>query len=189
MVAPDLIGCVLVKREENNKLLWGVIVETEAYCQSEEACHGNKKRTLKNETLFGDPGRLYIYLTYGKYHCINVVTHKNNWADGVLLRAIAMPNESERIASGPGLLAKRFGLNRSHDNLLISIENGLWLSKNPSANIMSPIIQTTRIGISKAKGLPWRWYLQGSRSVSKRAKGDRIPSLLQSWKPNHDQWL
>ncbi len=188
MVAPDLIGCLLIKREQNNKLLWGVIVETEAYSQEEEACHGSKKRTAKNETLFGKPGRLYVYLTYGTYHCVNVVTHKENWANGVLIRAIALPNENERIAAGPGLVAKRFGLNRSHDNLLISMENGLWLSKASSAKKMRPIIQTTRIGISKAKDLPWRWYLQRSRSVSKRQKGDRIPTLLQSWKPNHDQW-
>ena len=187
MVAPDLLGCLLVKRESNNNLLWGVIVETEAYSQSEGACHGNKKRTPRNETLFGQPGRLYVYLTYGKYHCVNVVTYRDNWADGVLLRAIAIPNEDERIAAGPGLLAKRFGLNRSHDNLPISIKNGIWLSKKPSAKMMSPIIQTTRIGISEAKDLPWRWYLQRSRSISKREKGDPKPSLLQSWKPDSDQ--
>ena len=188
MVAPDLLGCLLVKRESNNNILWGVIVETEAYSQSEEACHGNKKRSAKNETLFGEPGRLYVYLTYGKYHCVNVVTYRNNLADGVLLRAIAIPNENERIAAGPGLLAKRFGLNRSHDNLLISMNKGLWLSKDPSSTMMSPIIQTTRIGISKAKDLPWRWYLQQSRSISKRKRGDHIPSLLKSWKPDNDQW-
>ncbi len=187
MVAPDLIGCCLVKREPNKELLWGVIVETEAYSQEEEACHGYKKRTAINETLFRSPGRLYVYLTYGTYHCVNVVTHKENWASGVLLRAIAMPNENERVAAGPGLLAKRFGLNRSHDNLLISMENGLWLSKASSAKKMRPIIQTTRIGISKAKDLPWRWYLQSSRSVSKRKKGDPSPTFIEAYKPNDEQ--
>ncbi len=182
-VAPDLIGCLLLKRERNNDLTWGVIVETEAYSQSEEACHGYKSRTKSNETLFKSPGRLYVYLTYGTYHLVNIVTYKDNWADGVLLRAIAMPNENERVASGPGLLANRFNLTRSHDNLLISMENGLWLSKDPSAKKMGPIIQTTRIGISKAQNLRWRWYLQNSRSVSKREKGDRIPNLSKSWKP------
>ena len=92
--------------------------------------HGFKKRTPKHETLFGEPGRLHVYLTYGSYHCVNIVTHKKGWASGVLLRSIAMPNENERVGSGPGLLANRFGLNRSHDNCLISVENGIWLSKS-----------------------------------------------------------
>ncbi len=162
-------------------------METEAYSQSEAGCHGFKKRTPRNATLFGDPGRLYVYLTYGTYHCINIVTDKRDWASGVLLRAIAIPNENERIASGPGLLANRFGLNLTHDNSLISIENGLWLSKGSVSNDMKRIIQTTRIGISKAKNLPWRWYLQDSRSVSKRALGDRSPSLSKAWTPSFEK--
>ena len=187
LVAPDLIGCLLVKRESTKKLLWGVIVETEAYSQSEPACHGYSHRTSKNNTLFGDPGLLYVYLTYGTYHCVNIVTEKSDWANGVLLRAIAMPNEDERIASGPGLLANRFGINRSHDNSLMSIDNGIWISQYPSSKHMSSIIQTTRIGISKSKNLPWRWYLKNSRSVSKRSKGDRTPSLLKAWKPDLEE--
>ncbi len=95
-----------------------------------------------------------------------------------------MPNENERIASGPGLLANRFGINRSHDNSLISLENGLWLSKSPLNRNMKTIIQTTRIGISKAKDLPWRWYVKNSRSISKRAKGDRCPSVSEAWRPS-----
>ena len=94
-----------------------------------------------------------------------------------------MPNEDERIAAGPGLLARRFGLNKTHDNLPISVENGLWLAENSTFKCMSKIVQTTRIGISQAKDLPWRWYLQSSRSVSKRAKGDRTPQRTKAWFP------
>ena len=186
MVAPELIGCLLIKRQPNKKLLWGVIVETEAYSQSEPACHGYTSKTKKNSTLFGEPGHLYIYLTYGTHHCVNIVTHKGNWANGVLLRSIAMPNENERIAAGPGLLAKRFGLTRNHDNSVISVENGIWLSKRKSVKDMAKIIQTTRVGITKATDLPWRWYLQNSRSVSKRKKGDTMPSNLKSWGPTSE---
>ena len=175
---------MLIKKEENKKLIWGVIVETEAYSQIEPACHGFIKKTPKHKTLFGEPGRLHIYLTYGSYHCVNIVTHKKGWASGVLLRSIAMPNENERVGSGPGLLANRFGLNRSHDNSLISLENGLWLSKSSLNKDMKNIIQTTRIGISKAKDLPWRWYLKNSRSISKRAKGDRCPNVSEAWEPS-----
>ena len=176
-----------MKRKTNRQLLWGVIVETEAYCQSEPGCHGFHKRTPRNETLFGDPGRLYVYLTYGIYHCVNIVTYKSGWANGVLLRAIAIPNEDTRIAAGPGLLANRFGLNRSHDNLLVSEENGIWVCKGRSGKNMKQLIQTTRIGISKAKNLRWRWYMKSSRSVSKRAKGDRCPSVLESWEPRLEE--
>ncbi|ABX08187.1 DNA-3-methyladenine glycosylase [Prochlorococcus marinus] len=182
-MAPDLIGCLLIKQQPNHKPLWGVIVETEAYSESEPACHGYKKRTPKNETLFGPPGRFYIYLCYGMYYCVNVVTDKANWANGVLLRSIALPNEDERIASGPGLLAKRFGFNLEHDKYLITAEKMFWLAESTSAIKMKEVINTTRVGVSKAKDLPWRWYLQNSRSVSKRAKGDRCPPISQAWKP------
>ncbi len=64
-VAPELIGCLLVKRQPSGELLWGVIVETEAYSQSEPACHGYRRRSPSNETLFGEPGRFYVYVSYG----------------------------------------------------------------------------------------------------------------------------
>jgi len=70
VVAPELIGCLLVKRQEGGELLWGVIVETEAYSQEEPACHGYRRRTPSNETLFGEPGRFYVYVSYGIHHCV-----------------------------------------------------------------------------------------------------------------------
>jgi len=69
-VAPQLIGCLLVKRQPNGELLWGVIVETEAYSQEEPACQGYRRRTPSNETLFGEPGRFYVYVSYGIHHCV-----------------------------------------------------------------------------------------------------------------------
>jgi len=72
-VAPELIGCLLVKRQPNGELLWGVIAETEAYSQEEPACHGYRRRTPSNEILFGEPGRFYVYVSYGIHHCVNVV--------------------------------------------------------------------------------------------------------------------
>ncbi len=188
-VAPDLIGCKLVRKLSNGDFLWGVIVETEAYSQSEEACHGYFHRTSRNETLFGEPGHLYVYLTYGIYHCINVVTDRSNWANGVLLRALAMPGEHERIASGPGLLAKRFELNLCHDNCQLTQENDLWLASNSLTSINTTVVRTTRIGITKAKELPWRWYLKESRSISKRKRGDRCPPKPQAWHPTSSDYL
>ena len=189
VVAPDLIGCFLIKRISKEKYFSGVIVETEAYSQEEASCHGFSGKTKRNEALFGEPGNFYIYLSYGIYHCANIVTGKRNWANGVLLRSIAIKGEDERIASGPGLLAKRFGLNRHHNNLLLSPENDFWLTEGENIEDMGRIIQTTRIGISQAKDIPWRWYLESSRSVSKRDKGDKTPPTNKCWTPSSFEGL
>jgi DNA-3-methyladenine glycosylase len=71
-VAPDLIGCLLVKHQPSGELLWGVIVEMEAYSQDDPACHGYRGRSRSNETLFGEPGRFYVYVSYGIHHCVKV---------------------------------------------------------------------------------------------------------------------
>jgi len=188
-VAPELIGCLLVKRQAAAELLWGVIVETEAYCQSEPACHGHRRRSLSNETLFGEPGHFYVYVSYGIHHCVNVVTDRRDWASGVLLRALAVGGDPERSCAGPALLARRFGLDRRHDGLLAHPAQGLWLAARPpwlvaalqpqavpGTGIPAAVLtRTTRIGIRQAVDLPWRWYLQASRSVSRRAAADRTP--------------
>ncbi|WP_269609540.1 DNA-3-methyladenine glycosylase [Prochlorococcus marinus] len=189
MVAPNLIGCFLIKRISKKSYLAGVIVETEAYSQEEPSCHGFSGRTRRNETLFGEPGNFYIYLSYGINSCVNIVTGKKDWANGVLLRSIAIRGENERIASGPGLLAKRFGLDRNYNNLTLLPENDFWLTDGENLTQMGNIVQTTRIGISQAKDIPWRWYLKSSRSVSKREKGDRIPPKNKCWAPSSFEGL
>lgn len=188
VVGPDLVGCKLVKRQGDGSLLWGVIVETEAYSQEEPACHGYRRRSPQNETLFGEPGRFYVYLSYGIHHCVNVVTDRCDWANGVLLRAVALPGEPERAGAGPGLLSRRFEISRSHDNISACGENELWLASRPSVLNSPEFVTTTRIGISQAQNLPWRWYLKASRSVSRRARGDRQPSLDQALIPAQE-WL
>ena len=189
IVAPSLIGCFLIKRVSKDNHLAGVIVETEAYSQEEASCHGFSGITERNKTLFGEPGNFYIYLSYGINNCVNIVTGKKNWANGVLLRSVAINGENERIASGPGLVAKRFGLNRNFDNLPLLPSNDFWLKEGESLRKTGNIVQTTRIGISQAKDIPWRWYLKSSRSVSKRDKGDRIPPKNKCWTPSSFEGL
>ena len=160
----------------------GLIVETEAYSQEEEACHGFNKRTKANQTLFGEPGLFYVYRSYGIHHCLNLVTDKNNFASGVLIRSVFMTQEEERVASGPGLLTKKFQIDttlnslKSYSNCHLQIFNRhIYIDKEE-------LVQTTRIGITKAVDLKWRWYLKSSRSISKRVKGDKIPQLQNKCK-------
>ena len=162
---------------DGNKIQEGLIVETEAYSQEEEACHGFNKRTKSNQTLFGEPGLFYVYRSYGIHFCLNLVTDKNNFASGVLIRSVFINHEQEKVASGPGLLTKKFEIDtklnslKSYDNNILKIYNRNIYIKNED------LVQTTRIGISKAVDLKWRWYLKRSKSVSKRVKGDKIPKL------------
>ena len=133
--------------------------------------------TPSNKSLFGIPGTFYIYKSYGIHHCLNIVTDRENYASGVLLRAVFISDKDERLASGPGLVTKTFGVDLSFNSLKISDNNILWITE-PKLNLRKKdLIQTTRIGISKAKNLRWRWYLQRSRSVSKRERGDKTPKL------------
>ena len=178
LVAPDLIGCYLIKKNNSFDLVKGVIVETEAYSQEEEACHGFRKKTKSNKSLFGKPGTFYIYKSYGIHHCLNIVTDKENFASGVLIRAVFISKSDERLASGPGLVTRAFGVDLSFNSLEVLNNKSLWIAQRDKTVNKKDLIQTTRIGISKAKNIKWRWYLKNSRSVSKRLKGDRTPKFL-----------
>ena len=177
LVAPDLIGCYLIKKNNNIDLVKGVIVETEAYSQEEEACDGFRKMTESNKSLIGKPGTFYIYKSYGIHHCLNIVTDKENYASGVLIRAVFIPKKNERLASGPVLVTKTFGVDISFNSLEVVNKNSLWICPSDSNLEKKDLIQTTRIGIYKAKKIKWRWYLKNSKSVSKRLKGDRTPKF------------
>ena len=126
--------------------------------------------------MFGEPGLFYVYRSYGIHYCLNLVTDRENFASGVLIRSVFIDQGQERVASGPGLLTKKFRIDetfdglKSYDNNHLNIFNKEFINKNE-------LVNTTRIGISKAKDLEWRWYLKRSRSVSKREKGDKLPKF------------
>ena len=177
LVAPDLIGCYLIRNSLDRNLLTGIIVETEAYSQEEEACHGFNKKNISNNALFGEPGIFYVYKSYGIHHCLNVVTDKKNFASGVLIRSVYLSDANERLASGPGLVTRTYGINLEFNYLKILENNSLTIMKGEKKFRRKDLVQTSRVGISKAKNLKWRWYLKNSRSISKREKGDRKPLL------------
>ena len=107
--------------------------------------------TKSNKSLFGKPGTFYIYKSYGIHHCLNIVTDKENFASGVLIRAVFVSNKNERLASGPGLVTKTFGIDISFNSIEVLNNNSLWISPRDSLLEQKDLIQTTRIGISKAK--------------------------------------
>ncbi len=127
----------------------------------------------------------YVYKSYGIHYCLNLVTDKNNFASGVLIRSVFINNKEERVASGPGLLTKKFQIDTKL-NALKSYNNNYLKIYNRYININNEeLVRTTRIGISKAVDLKWRWYLKGSRSVSKRVKGDKMPKSQNTFNNFH----
>ncbi len=182
-VAPDLIGCTLV-RQLHGETLCGLIVETEAYCPDDPACHAYRGKTPSNAAMFGPPGHSYVYFIYGMYHCFNIVTEALNIGSAVLIRAIELnqlpqgldnkyKKQGKRIAAGPGKLCRTLAIDRQHNGLALTPKNQLWVEHRPHVVQKKleqghySLIQTTRIGISKATEHPWRWYLKGHPSVSK----------------------
>ena len=176
-VAPRLLGSYLV-REVHGRKLAGKIVETEAYDQADAASHSYRGRTPRTEVMFGPAGHLYVYLSYGMHYCCNVVTGQEGHGSAVLIRAIE-PLEGvdvmrllrhgardRQLTNGPGKVCQALGIDKQL--------NGHDLRQEPLVLVLkdqlSPdqIVQTARVGITKAKDEPWRFYVKGSPFVSKK---------------------
>jgi DNA-3-methyladenine glycosylase len=175
-VAPRLLGCLL-EREIGGSRLLVRIVETEAYDQSDVASHSYKGQTAKNKVMFGASGHLYVYFTYGMHYCCNVVVGPKGHGSAVLIRAVE-PIKGEDIMSanrrsrtgvaltnGPAKLCQALAIDKlfnghdlKHQPLRLIIEREL------PADVIE---QATRIGISRAKDVPWRFYIRGNSYVSR----------------------
>ncbi|MEG4353426.1 DNA-3-methyladenine glycosylase [Microcoleus sp. LAD1_D3] len=182
-VAPDLLGCTLVRQFPDGETIRGIIVETEAYGPGDPACHAYRLRTPRNEVMFGPAGMSYVYLIYGVYHCFNVVTDAEGVASGVLIRALqldAFPKafshipekKRSRLAAGPGKLCKVLDIDRTLSGFPLGAGQPLRL-EHRSEQFQQAVeegtinfVQTTRIGISQGMDLPWRWYVGNSTAVS-----------------------
>jgi DNA-3-methyladenine glycosylase len=190
-VAPDLLNKVLVAGG-----CAGRIVEVEAYRGGEDpAAHSYRGRTARNATMFGPPGHLYVYFSYGVHWCANAVCMPDGVPQAVLLRALApvagidvmherRPAARRRrdLCSGPGRLCQALGIDRSHDGAnLVTGAGGVTVLDDgvppPSRPGRGP-----RIGISKAVEHAWRWWVDGDENVSRgrpaglRVTGPRPPS-------------
>jgi DNA-3-methyladenine glycosylase len=172
-VARELIGCGLRIGETA-----GVIVETEAYEESDPACHAYIGRTTRNEVLFGPPGHAYVYLSYGIHSLLNFVTEPAGTASAVLIRALEPTEgielmrerrgrqEAEQLCSGPGKLSEALGVSRSLNGADL-FQPPFELSEPDRAWSVAEITASPRIGITKAAELPWRYCVKGSRFVSR----------------------
>jgi len=169
-VAPELLGktIVLKEKEKHKHTKQGIIVEVEAYTKDDPACHASRGLTPRNKVMFGPAGYSYVYFIYGMYHCLNFVTEKEGTPGAVLIRALEIPNEDPRIASGPGKLCNYLRLTKKHNKLDCCSEDSPINIANNNHYKKFSIVQTERIGISQAAHLPWRWYIKESLSVSKK---------------------
>lgn len=166
IVARELLGCILC-RKSGSEIFRGKIVETEAYVQEDAACHAHKGRTKRSSSLFEQPGTAYVYLIYGMYNCLNVVTDRKDYGSGVLLRALE-PLSSGLETNGPGKLCRAFEINSEVNKTdLLNPNSDIWIEygeKIPDGNV----VQTARVGIKHNAHYPWRFYIKDNKWVSKR---------------------
>jgi len=153
----------------------GRIVETEAYDVLDPASHSYGGRSVRNATMFGPPGRAYVYRSYGLHWCLNFVCREEGHGAGVLIRALEPTDgldamrarrgllELRLLCAGPGRVAQALGITGAHDGL--PLDRAPFELKGPS--VVQDVVVGARIGISKAMDVPWRFGLKGSRFVSR----------------------
>ncbi len=174
-VAPRILGATLT-RELDGQIIRTKIVEVEAYDQHDLASHSYRGKTERTQVMFEQSGHLYVYFTYGMHYCCNVVTGPEGHGAAVLIRAVE-PLEGKQsmtqhrqvagvnLSNGPAKLCQALKIDKQL--------NGHNLQMNPLRLTLSKplpdadIIRTTRIGISEAKNVPWRFYIKGNEYVSK----------------------
>lgn len=177
VVARDLIGKVLVHRTPQG-IRSGRIVEVEAYRgRLDPASHAFRGPTPRSAVMFGPPGHLYVYFTYGMHHCVNLVCEREGSAGAVLVRALeplrgidAMRRsrgtaEFARLARGPGCVTQALALDLRHDGLdLSSCE--VWVASTARPAHAAPILRGPRIGIRVGVERRWRFWVAGHPCVS-----------------------
>jgi DNA-3-methyladenine glycosylase len=159
MVARSLIGKYLI-RENGRGTTVGEIIEVEAYIGTDDkACHASKGRTARTEVLFGHPGVAYVYLIYGMYHMLNVVTERPEFPAAVLIRAIEVDGE---LIDGPGKLCRELEIDRSLHRLDLTNGHSVWFEDRGKRVASGQIGTFPRIGIDYAGAWakkPWRFRL------------------------------
>ena len=177
-VAPDLLNKVL--RGPDGRA--GRIVEAEAYCGAiDPGAHSYRGPTPRTATMFGKPGRLYVYFTYGMHWCCNPVCGEVGEGVAVLLRALAPVAGLDRMRAarpacrrdvdlcrGPARLCQALGIGGAHDGSDLVTGNGGFVIVDDGVPPPPAPVVATRIGLTRGHEAPWRWYVPGDPHVSRR---------------------
>jgi DNA-3-methyladenine glycosylase len=161
-VARSLMGKYLVRHTEHG-VLAGLIVEVEAYVGPHDlACHASRGRTKRTDVLFGTPGTAYVYLIYGMYHCLNVVTEREGFPAAVLIRAIEYRKSPPVLIDGPGRVCRSFQIDLALNRWDLTVGQGLWLEDRGDRIRDADVIAAPRIGVDYAgewAAKPYRFRL------------------------------
>ena len=175
-VAPELLNKVLMRGG-----LSGRIVEVEAYCGSiDPGSHAYRGKTRRNAVMFGPPGHLYVYFTYGMHWCANAVCGEEGEGVAVLLRALApltgleemraaraLARRDRDLCNGPAKLCQAFGVDGLHDGAdLVTGDRDVVIADDGVAPPAEPG-NSLRIGLTAGADLPWRWYVPADPHVSR----------------------
>ncbi len=188
VVAPELLNKLLVRRGDDpaggTEDRVGRIVEVEAYCgEIDPGSHAYRGMTPRNRTMFGPPGGLYVYFTYGMHWCANAVCGDEGEGLAVLLRALApvdgldamravrpRARRDRDLCSGPAKLCQALGLDRAFDGSdLVTGDKGVVVCDDGTPPPGTPV-RTARVGLSAGAEHPWRWYVPGDPNVSRPAR-------------------
>jgi len=181
IVARELLGKLLIHEKDERKYK-GIIVETEAYIgPHDKACHASKGKTERTKVMFKDAGTWYVYMIYGFYYCLNIVTENKDYPSAVLIRAVEpkggiefmMKNREKKnihnLTNGPGKLCQAFGIDKdNNDSSAVDSSSTLYVYKGIDVP-ENKVKRTKRIGVDYAK--EWkdkllRFYIDNSRFVS-----------------------
>jgi DNA-3-methyladenine glycosylase len=183
LVAKLLLGCFLVHLEGEETTL-GRIVETEAYLQNDPAAHSFVGKTKRNSVMFGPVGHAYVYFIYGMHYCVNAVAGTEGSGEAVLIRALEPiqgtsvmqkrrgTEKLSLLCNGPAKLTEALAIPLSLNGVpLFEGSLQIW-SPDSLASVpyidTSDIVETTRIGINRAREQPLRFYLRNSKFISRR---------------------
>ena len=168
-VAQELVGKVLVRRFPQGIRRYR-ITEVEAYCGVQDlACHAAKGRTWRTEVMFGPAGYIYVYLIYGMYHCLNLVTAGKGEAEAVLIRSAEPLFSTLQKPIGPGCLCRELNIGSDLNCHRLNRASGLWVEDDGYLVKPEQMGRSARRGIAYAKDYaskPWRFYLKINKFVS-----------------------
>jgi DNA-3-methyladenine glycosylase len=168
-VARSLVGKYLIRAIDGREIA-GRIVEVEAYVGSQDrACHASKGRTQRTDVMFGPAGVAYVYLVYGMYHCLNVVTEREEFPSAVLIRAVEIDG---KLIDGPGRLCRMLQIDRRLNRLDLTTGESLWFEDRGVSVGKGDVGSHPRIGVDYAgewAKKPWRFRL-GTVTASTRTR-------------------